>query len=148
MVIRTLGPAITAPRLERAAVERLHPRCRRGRGWGLPSARRSCAAGSTIPATPGCMDAEALENLIDGTSFDHVSAVHHDDPLSALGDHSEVMRDEDHPHPGLLLKRSQQCESRSLDRHIKRCRGLICQQEARSSGEREGDCDSLTHAAR
>ena len=63
-----------------------------------------------------------LEQLGDRRFFDHLGAVHHDDPLRGLRDHAHVVGDQQDRHPELCLQLVQELEDLRLDRDVERGR--------------------------
>ncbi len=65
------------------------------------------------------------KELVDRRAFDDLRSVHDRDMVGHLGDHAEVMRDEQNRHARLGLKLAQQVEDLSLDRDIERGRRFV-----------------------
>ena len=78
---------------------------------------------------------------------DHAVA-HHDDVVGDLADHAEVVADEQHAHPVLLLELGEQLEDLALDGHVERGRRLVGDQQLGLAGERHRDHHALLLAAR
>ena len=65
-----------------------------------------------------------------------------------VGDHAEVVGDEDHRHPEPRLERAEQVEDLRLHGDVERGRGLVGDEQARLAREREREQRALAHAAR
>ena len=71
--------------------------------------------------------------------------------VHAVGDRerdTQVVRDQDEPHPARALHRLEQLQDLSLGRHVECRRRLVGDQELRVACERGGEPDALPHAAR
>ena len=64
-----------------------------------------------------------------------------------LGDHPEVVGDQEDRHPEPLAQLEQQLEDLRLDRHVERGRRLVGDEQLRVAGERHRDHHPLAHAA-
>ena len=80
--------------------------------------------------------------------FDDAAGVHHRDSIGMAGDDAQVVRDEQQREMKFLLHLFQQVEDLRLNRDIERRRGLVGNQQERLAGERDGNQDTLPHAAR
>ena len=58
------------------------------------------------------------KHLLDFARLDHLTCVHHGHRLACLGDHREVMRDEDEAHPEVMTETDHQLEDLILDGDI------------------------------
>ncbi len=83
-----------------------------------------------------------------GRLLDDAAAVHHHDAVGGLGDHAEVVGDEQHRHPDLVAQVAEQREYLRLDRHVERGRGLVGDEQLRVARERHRGHHALAHAAR
>ncbi len=66
--------------------------------------------------------------------FDDLTRVHDGDPVAHLGDHAQVMGDEDDGRAGLLLEHAHEVQDLGLDGHVQRRRGLIGDEQLRLAG--------------
>ena len=80
--------------------------------------------------------------------LDDLAGVHDRGPVAHLGDHPEVVGDEDDGRAGLGLEGAHEVEDLGLDGHVERRRGLVGDEQLGLAGERDGDHDALRHAAR
>ena len=90
----------------------------------------------------------AHQHVADAAGLDDLTRVHDRDVVAEVGDHAEVVRHEDDRHPALGDQAAQQAEDLGLDGDVQRGRGLVGDQQSRGSRQREGDRDTLRHAAR
>ena len=67
---------------------------------------------------------------------------------ATLGDHPEVVGDQDHRHPELLLESLDQGQDLGLDRDVERGGGLVGDQDLGVVDERHRDHHPLAHPAR
>ena len=127
-----------AGRSARSAAGRGSAAADRGRGSrrceGSPRAGRGCTDGA------GCADRRPGRPRAR-------PGVHDRDLVAGLGDHPEVVRDEDDRHPGLVLELRQQGQDLVLDRDVERGRRLVGEQQLGSHGDRDRDHHPLAHAA-
>ena len=87
------------------------------------------------------------ENLPRVRALDHLAGVHDRDIVGLLGDHAEIMGDQQQSHADLLLQLFHQIEDLRLNRHVERGGRLIGDQERRIARQRHGDHNPLAHAA-
>ncbi len=83
---------------------------------------------------------------VDGVSL-HVNRGETYGLVGELGDHPEVVGDEDDRGAELLAQRPHQLEDLRLDRHVERGGRLVGDEQLRVAGERHGDHHALAHAA-
>jgi hypothetical protein len=77
--------------------------------------------------------------------LDNPSGVHHQHPMTDLGDDPQVVGDQDDAGPATGLQVAEQVEDLRLDRNVEcRCR-LVSDQDIRFAGKGHGDHDPLTH---
>ncbi len=88
------------------------------------------------------------EDLRHAALLAHLAVAHDDDVVGDLADDAEVVADEQHAHPALLLEPGEQLEDLALDRDVERGRRLVGDQELRLAGERHRDHHALLLAAR
>jgi hypothetical protein len=89
-----------------------------------------------------------VEDLVERAVLDDAARVHHGDAVRDVGDHAEVVGDQDHRGAGLRAQVAHLLEDLRLDRHVERRGGLVGNQDRRIAGECEGDHHALAHAAR
>ena len=87
------------------------------------------------------------EQLLDRRLLDLAPGIHHDDALRGLGDHAEIVGDEDHRGAELALQVEDDVEDLRLDGDVERGGRLVGDQHLRIAGERHGDHGALAHAA-
>ena len=119
--------------------------------WPSIAARRSCSRCScgiepSSPIVYGCCG--SANSVADRRALDDAPGVHHRDVVGDLGDHAEVVRDEDDRGAGLLAQRAHQLEDLRLDGDVERGGRLVGDQQLRPAGERHRDHHALAHAAR
>jgi hypothetical protein len=86
------------------------------------------------------------ENLPHGSGFDDASGVHDGDAIRRLGDHPEIVRDEQHGQLECGLHLTQQIEDLGLNRHVERRRRLVGDDQRRLARQRHRDQHTLSHA--
>ena len=77
----------------------------------------------------------------------HPAAVHHEDLVGDLGDHAEVMGDEDDRGAERLLHAADQPEHLCLHGHVERGGGFVGDEQLRVQRHRHGDHHALAHPA-
>ena len=80
-------------------------------------------------------------------ALDHLPGVHHHDLVGQLGDHAEVVGDEDDRGAELRAQGAHQLEDLRLDGDVERGGRLVGDQQLRIAGERHGDHHPLAHPA-
>ena len=119
--------------------------------WPSIAASRSCSRCSrgiepSRPIVYGCCGSG--EQRGDRRALDDPAGVHHRDVVGDLGDHAEIVRDEDDRGAGLLAQRAHQVEDLRLDRDVERGGRLVGDQQLRPARQRHRDHHALAHAAR
>lgn len=66
-----------------------------------------------------------FDDLAGGSGFDDAAGVHDDDAIAEVGDHAQVVADEDHSGALLVGHRVEQVEDLSLHRHVQGSGGLV-----------------------
>ena len=79
--------------------------------------------------------------------LDDLAGVHHCDPIAHLGDHPEVVGDQDDRGAGLVAQIAHEVEDLGLDRHVERGGGLVGDQQLGLARKRHRDHDPLRHPA-
>ena len=82
-----------------------------------------------------------------GTGLGELAGIHHDGPVACLGDHGEVMGDEDDGQTQLPAESLQELQDLRLDHHVEGSGGLITDDQARPTGKGHRDHHPLAHAA-
>ena len=72
-----------------------------------------------------------LEQFVAPALLDDLAGVHDRDSSAHLGDHAEIVGDQQHRHADLLLQLAHQLENLRLDRHVERGRRLVGDQQLR-----------------
>ena len=80
--------------------------------------------------------------------FRDFSSIHYDDRVTYLGNHTEVVGNQDDCEPQCFLNLTQQFEHLCLDHNIQRSGRLVCEKQVRRTGEGHGNHGPLPHAAR
>ena len=75
------------------------------------------------------------------------AALHHGDPVGDLGNHAEIVGDEQHRHAARGLDLADQCKDLCLCRHVERRRRLVGYQDVGLERERHRDHRALPLAA-
>ena len=88
------------------------------------------------------------EHLLDRAGLDDPPRIHHRDPVAGLGEHAEVVGDQDQRQPQLLAQPLQQLQHLGLHDDVERRRRLVGDHQRRVARERERDHHPLSLAAR
>ncbi|EGJ74927.1 putative peptide transport system ATP-binding protein [Streptomyces sp. Tu6071] len=88
-----------------------------------------------------------LVDLVHGRGLDDAARVHDGDLVRDVGDHAEVVGDEDQAHVVLALQLREQVHDLGLHRHVERRGGLVGDDQLGFEGERHRDHDALAHPA-
>ena len=89
-----------------------------------------------------------VEDLPHRAGLDDPAAVHHRDPIGDLGDHAEIVGDQDQAHAGLGLELLEQRQDLRLHGDVERGRRLVGDQDVGAQRERHRDHHALALAAR
>ena len=87
-----------------------------------------------------------FEHLLRRALLDDLAGVHDPHPVTHLGDHGEVVADEQHRRVELLAEQFHEVEHLGLDGGVKSRRRLVQDEQRRLRGKGHGDHDSLQHA--
>lgn len=81
------------------------------------------------------------EDVIGRASLENAAVPHHEHLVTQLGDHGEVVRDEDEGDAEISTQRIQEIDDRRLDRHVEGRYGLIADENSwlRREGARNRD---------
>ena len=79
--------------------------------------------------------------------LDDLAGVHDRDLVGPVGDHAEVVGDEDHRHEPLALLLLEQVEDLRLHGDVEGGGGLVGEEQLGTARQRDGDADPLAHAA-
>ena len=102
----------------------------------------------STPAAPACRDAaDSGRCRAPAPASTMRPAIHHRDAIGRLGNHAEVVRDQQQRQVELALHLAQQLEDLRLHRHVQRGRRLVGDDERRPAGERDRHHHALPHAA-
>ena len=96
----------------------------------------------------GVRVARILEDRLDGSLFDEAPGVENPHPGAHLGDHAEVVADEEHGRVELGLQTYNQIQYLRLDGRVESRRRLVEDEQCGIFGQRHRDHDALLHAAR
>ena len=97
--------------------------------------------------TDGVGVLRAREQFIHGGALDDLAGVHHRDLVADLGDHAEIVSDEDNRSTALRFQFMHQIEDLRLQGDVECGRGFIGDQEPGIAGQRHRDHDPLAHSA-
>ena len=136
-----------AARVERAALRHVDQAGRGARDRQQPVAAVPVEARHRAQQSPGVGVLGLVEDLLRGAVLDRATGVHHQDVVGELGDHPEVVGDDDDRGVELPLEVADQVEDLRLHRHVERRRGLVGDQQVRVARQRHGDHRALSHAA-
>ena len=89
-----------------------------------------------------------VEHLAGRALLDQLAGVEHADAVAHLGDHRQVVADEQQRGVELVAQAPDQIEHLGLDGGVQRRGGLVEDQQRGLGGQRHGDHDALEHAAR
>jgi hypothetical protein len=117
------------------------PRARHGLGAFAVARDRAQEAGRVVMAG-------RREQRLGRRALDDPAGIHHHDLVTGLGDHAEIVGDEQDRHPELALQRAEQIEDLGLDRDVERGGRLVGDQQVRLARERHRDHHALAHPAR
>ena len=109
---------------------------------GSPRSSGCCRAGPACRGAAGRRRSPSPERALDDPA-----GVHHRHLVGHLGDHAEIVRDQDDRHAGLLLQVAQQVEDLRLHGDVERGGRLVGDQQVGLAGQRHGDHHALAHAA-
>ena len=86
-----------------------------------------------------------VDHLVDGADLHNLTLVHHHYAVAQVGDHCQIVGDEDHRHAHLGLELFDDRQDLGLDRHVQRSRRLVGNQDVWLVEQRHGDHDPLAH---
>ena len=87
------------------------------------------------------------EQFVDGGALDDLAGIHHRDLVADLGDHAEIVGDQDDRGAARRLQLAHQIEDLRLQGDVERGGRLVGDQELGIAGQRHRDHDALAHAA-
>ena len=88
-----------------------------------------------------------IENLLYGSLFHNLAAVHYDHTVAHTCDNAKVMRDHNDRHSKLIPKLQEQVKNLRLDGYVKRRGRLVTDHQSRSAYKSDRDHDTLFHTA-
>ena len=89
----------------------------------------------------------AVKTVDDRPLLRDPAGVHHQHPVARLGDHREVVGDQDQRQPEVLPEPLEELEDLRLDHDVERGRRLVADDDRRIAGEGHRDHRALAHAA-
>ena len=89
-----------------------------------------------------------VNDLPHRSCFHNASCVHDTDPVRHFGNNAQVVRDQNNRHVALIPQICQQIENLRLNRDIKSCGRLVCNQNRRPACQRHSDHHPLKHSSR
>ncbi len=89
-----------------------------------------------------------LEQILHGAGFHDLAVIHDDDLVGDVGDHAQVVRDQQQRHLQFLLQIDHQFQDLRLDGDIQRGGRFIGDQQGRPADQRHRDHRALAQAAR
>ena len=117
-------------------------------GDGRQSAARRVEARTTRQQALRVRVLRVREDVPHAVVFDQLASIHDGHFVGDLGDHTEVVRDEQNRHATLIAQLADQREDLSLDRHVE-CGGwLVGDEQLRIARQRHRDHDALLLTAR
>ena len=116
---------------------------------GIALNRARCSLCSGSDASSACVYGmlRRLEDRGYGSRLDLLARVHDHDAVRGLGDHGEIMRDQQQSHPALALQATEQIEHLRLDRYVQRGGRFVGDQQSRLARDRHRNHHALRHAA-
>ena len=88
-----------------------------------------------------------LEHLAHRALLDDLTGVHDRNPVARLGDHREVMGDQEQGQPQVAPQLLEELQDLPLRHHVERRGRLVADHQLGATGERERDHHALAHAA-
>src|SRR5580765_6245275 len=86
------------------------------------------------------------EQIVNGRLLDLAAGVHHKHAVGYVGDHAEVVRDQDDRRAETLANVAHEVEDPGLNRHVERRRRLVGDEHLRIARKRHRDHHALPHA--
>ena len=149
---RRCGPPGRRARHRRSAGWKLQPRGRSIRDGGCPAiegsssrGRRRARLGADQPGGVGVQRPAQQRAL--GRPLDDPAGIHHRDRVADLGDHAEVVADQDDREPAAVAQLEQQPQDLRLHGDVEGRGRLVGDQQLGAAGERGRDHRALAHAA-
>ncbi|MCX7363257.1 MAG: hypothetical protein NTV97_15570 [Alphaproteobacteria bacterium] len=99
-----------------------------------------------VQQRPGVGMARIGQKIFGRTFLDHFARVHHQHARADVGDHAEVVADQDDGGAEVAVQPAQQVEDLRLDRHVERGGRLVGDEERSLVGEAHGQHHALAHA--
>ena len=87
----------------------------------------------------------SIENVVSRAIFYNIARIHYSNVVTHTRNDSQIMCNHQDRHAKLILQLHHQLQDLCLNRHIKRCRRLISNQQLRLTRQRNCYHDSLTH---
>ena len=87
------------------------------------------------------------EQFVDRRALDDLAGIHHRDLVADLGDHAEIVGDQNDRSPARGLQLAHQIEDLRLQGDVERGGRLVGDQQRGIAGQRHRDHDALAHAA-
>ncbi len=137
-----------APGVERAAGRQVDQARRRARDRHAAARAPTVDSRGIEPSRPhayGCSG--RLEDRPAPRRAPCTAGVHHQDVVGEVGDHAQVVRDQDDRGAGLLLEVLEQVEDLRLHGHVERGGRLVRDQQLRVADQRHRDHRALPHTA-
>jgi hypothetical protein len=89
----------------------------------------------------------AVVDVVERAALDYPPPLHYQHPVGDLGDHAEIMGDQDRRQAALAVQPREQREDLRLGGHVERSRRLVCDQDLRLERQRHRDHRPLPHPA-
>ena len=117
-------------------------------GIGFRSAPSADQPRQRVEQAPGVGVLGAVEDVLVAALLDRLGRVHDQHVVGRLGDHAEVVRDQDDGAAEVALQLVHQLQDLGLGGHVERRGGLVGDQQVGVVDERHRDHHALPHSAR
>ncbi len=138
---------VVAARVERASRRHVDQARRRALDRDQPLAALPVDPRHRAEQTPGVRVLRPVEDVLRGAVLDRAAGVHHLDVVGQLGDHAEVVGDDDDGGVELTLQVPDQVQDLRLHGHVEGGGRLVRDQQVGVAGQRHRDHRALPHTA-
>ena len=101
-----------------------------------------------VQQRPGVRVARIGQQILRRAFLDHLAGVHHQHARADIGDHAEIVADQDDGGAEVAVQPAQQVEDLRLDGHVERRGRFVGDEQGRLVGEAHGQHHALAHATR
>ena len=117
-------------------------------GYGLQPLSTRCAQLGAGVEQAARIGVHALrKHAVGGAAFHHAAAVHHQHALGVLGNHTQVVRDQQQRHAAFFHQAGDQVEDLRLQGDVQRGGGFVSNQQIGLTSQGHGDGDALALTA-